>query len=104
VRREGLVAPRVSLGKSANEPQVQPSQTALLQIVGASACRVGVQRTVFLHVSRLRTLFSFGDFKFDIVAFQQALVSFASDGAEVNKNVRAIRPSDEAVSHHADLR
>jgi len=35
VRREGLVAPGVSLGKSANEPQVQPSLDGSIANLGS---------------------------------------------------------------------
>ena len=56
------------------------------------------QSSGFSYVSRLLTLFAFNDFKFHIIAFLQALVSFACDGAEVNKNVWAIRSSDKPVS------
>jgi hypothetical protein len=40
----------------------------------------------FSYVSRLWSLLAFGDFKFDVVAFLQTLVSFGGDGAVVNKN------------------
>lgn len=52
----------------------------------------------FLYVRRLRTVLAFGDFKFNLVAFLQTLVSLSRDGAEVNKNVWAIFSSDEPVS------
>jgi hypothetical protein len=52
----------------------------------------------FSYVRGLRTVLAFGDFKFNLIAFLQALVSLARDGAEVNKNIGAILSSDEPVS------
>ena len=49
-------------------------------------------------VRSLWSLLTFGDFKLDLVAFLQALISFGTDGAIVDKNVRAICPSNEPVA------
>jgi predicted Ser/Thr protein kinase len=80
-------------------------RTASAAVLDGSIANLGSQyvlglrsKDCFFHISRLLPVFAFGDFKFHIVAFLQTLVSFACDGAEVNKNVWAIRSSDKPVS------
>jgi hypothetical protein len=51
----------------------------------------------FHDVCRLRTLLSLGDLEFDLIPFLQALVTLRIDRAVMNKDIRSIRTTDEAV-------
>ena len=50
------------------------------------------------YVRRLRSFLTLGDFELHLVTFLQALVSFRTDRAVVNKNIRAICTPDEPVA------
>ncbi len=50
------------------------------------------------HVCGLWPLGALGDFKLDLIAFLQTLVTLGGDGAVVNKNIRPIFPADKSVA------
>src|SRR5215471_12761238 len=52
----------------------------------------------FRDVGGLRSLLSFSDFEFDLVALLQALITFRSDRAVVNKDIRPISAPDKPVA------
>src|SRR5512146_396207 len=49
----------------------------------------------FGDVAGLRTFLALHDLKLDLVTFLQALVALGSNGAVVNKNIRAVVTTDE---------
>jgi len=49
-------------------------------------------------VRRLRTLLALGDLKLYLVPFLQTLITLRTDGAVMNKYIRPIRASNEAVT------
>lgn len=68
----------------------------------APSCRRCYDNSFWLgslhYVCGLWTFLALGDFKLDLIALLQALVSLRGNRAVVNENVRAIRSSDEPVS------
>jgi hypothetical protein len=70
---------------------------AALTVAGFCRERLDVRLGGFAHVRSLRTLLTFGDFEFHLIAFLQALISFGGDGAVMNKNIWPIRAPDEPV-------
>jgi hypothetical protein len=53
------------------------------------------QTSEFGYVTGLGTFLALHDLKLYLVAFLQAFIAFGSDGAVVNKNVRAVVTTDE---------
>ena len=63
---------------------------------GERVSRSGRMRCLFFYnVFCLRPFLALHDFKLNVIAFLQALVTFRLDGAIVNENVRTIFPADK---------
>jgi hypothetical protein len=70
---------------------------AALTVAGFCRERLDARLRGLAYVRCLRTLLTFGDFEFHLVAFLQALISLGGNGAVVNKNIWSIRAPDEPV-------